>query len=942
MKTRLTPAEIDLLQRVEAKPELETFLFKKLKGLKWLDELVARGYFESARMPKPEPGEEPGRFMIRHWPQVGYLLAIAPELKTKSGGKAAVVVRDIIRQVTNYAIQENISNYQIWWPFAKIASQLPSSLIDASDLRLVDYWLNDPFDRNTVAEELGRWILALLRQDSTHARALAHGLGGLLFCLGPDKPEQQEATLRVDGWTGEQLVQSLARMLGAKLGEHGVKIFLLPLSVALGKPGGRRDNWSHIWRPAIEPHEQNLRSETAEQILIDGFRDALDAFAQSNAEHASELVSTILADKLQTPKRIAIYTIAQRFDTLKALVPEVLRKKYLSSNFRHEFWQLLSKHYGEFHPSQRASVLRLIQREVINDEHGQRNAGPTAYRQAGWYAAIQQYGDRESALYRAAVETAGAKPEHADFSSYHFGGPVGHHSLYTVEELLSMRPEMLAEKLRSYVPDDDSFLPEHDARGLGKALQEVFVSDPLTYFAHLNDFASVDLDFIHAIFESFQELWASQQPQSWPRLWESMIAFAELLTAPSSLLWTDDAGSEQAFLKANPRWIVSDIARMIELGTKSDAKVMPDPLLSRAQALLEVMLENVSGSVFEPDTDAVFIAINSARGNCIRALFNLALRRCRMADATEGDHGAAWSQHLQARFNAELEAASTRSFEFIVLSLSYLPNLLYLAPAWVARNLDRLFGAGEELIWLCAMQGYAQLAQIPRSVYDYVKRTGHLLAALDEPRLRERAHEKIVQNIAFGFFADIERLDEPDSLIAKLIARNRRDELGHLIWFFWTLKSGSADDNRLREKMALLWPRLLEVIDLTSRDGRLLASRLCTWIDVINELTPQTLKWIQTVVPYAEENHNAYGVLQSLARLSDSQPREVAEIWKQLLTRSRAEYPNDAIERIFGNLLKLGATGERTSKEIASLYAGKGSDVPLEILNRLRKGLVES
>jgi hypothetical protein len=932
--TELSASEIDLLNKVRRRPALEVFLFKKIKHIKWLNELVERGYFECDKMPKPEPAESSEGFVIRQWPQVGYLSAIAPELKTATNKRAATTVRDIIRQVTRDAIAGAVSNYQVWWRFAKIASQIPVALLDASDLKLVDYWLSDRFDRDIVGEEIGSWVLDLLRDGSAHALDIAHGLALLLFHLRPEDVDAEDAALRIKSWTAGQLEQKLAGPLGSALGARGVAVFSTQLAVLLQHPKGRRDPWSQIWRPAIEPNEQNLRSDSAEQVLIDGFRDSLMAFAKQDAPAAAELMTAILKGKSRTPKRVVIFTVAQQFDRFKDLIPQLLTKKYLGTTYQHEMWHLLQDRYAAFESTERASVIRLIQREVIKDEHGKRDAKRTAYRQATWYSALQNHGSRERKLYQAAVKVAGGAPERPDFSSYHFGGPVAHGSLYTVTELLSLSAEELAQRLRDYQPDDETFLPKHDARGLGKAVQQVFATNPATYYSQLRYFEDLDLDFVHAIFEAFQQIWGARKPQAWPALWEHILIFAEHLTSSDSALWLERAEQKPAFLKANPSWIVSDIASLIESGTRNDAKAMPKDLVHRGQALLDTLLQRVTGSAFEPKEDAVSVAINTARGYCIRALVNLALHRCRVLKRDGKAHVDVWRQELLPLFERELEAVSAQSFEFIVLAISYLPNLLFLSPEWTKQNFDRLFGRHNEMIWLCAMQAYAQLAHIDRSVYFYMKNAGHLQRALDEPRLRDRVHEKIIQSIAFGFYAGFEDFDQSDSLISLLIARNKPDELAHLIWFFWTLRDGPSGNERLRQKMSLLWPRLLAQIDTATRDGRLLASRLCPWMEIIEALTPENLPWIEAVVPFADENHNSYSVLQSLARLSARQPREAAEVWKLLLSRSRAHYPIEAIKTLFQNILTLD-DGDRVGNRIASLYAGMGNDEPLALLNQM-------
>ena len=51
----LSEKEKDLLYRVETKPEIQPFFFKKAKGLHWFDALNDLGFFKPQNNPRPIP-----------------------------------------------------------------------------------------------------------------------------------------------------------------------------------------------------------------------------------------------------------------------------------------------------------------------------------------------------------------------------------------------------------------------------------------------------------------------------------------------------------------------------------------------------------------------------------------------------------------------------------------------------------------------------------------------------------------------------------------------------------------------------------------------------------------------------------------------------------------------------------------------------------------------
>jgi len=144
------------------------------------------------------------------------------------------------------------------------------------------------------------------------------------------------------------------------------------------------------------------------------------------------------------------------------------------------------------------------------------------------------------------------------------------------------------------------------------------------------------------------------------------------------------------------------------------------------------------------------------------------------------------------------------------------------------------------------------------------------------------------------------------------------------------------DDVNLKEKVYELWPRLLEIVDVSTKDGRILASNLCHWAAFVDQIDAIVENWLLKIVPYADENHNASDLLQSLAEISDSQPMEAQKIWIKMLESYCYDYPEDAIRQIFKNLIALGADGERKAKEVVDAYIRHGIERPRTWLGEIK------
>jgi hypothetical protein len=142
-------------------------------------------------------------------------------------------------------------------------------------------------------------------------------------------------------------------------------------------------------------------------------------------------------------------------------------------------------------------------------------------------------------------------------------------------------------------------------------------------------------------------------------------------------------------------------------------------------------------------------------------------------------------------------------------------------------------------------------------------------------------------------------------------------------------------DEKIRAKVFELWPHILAAADTNTREGRLLASKLCEWSVFITEVNDANKPLILAVAPYAGENHHSYDLLRSIARISASQPLEAYEIWRRMLDASQPDYPKDAIRTALANLVREGAEGVRKAKDIASQYLRGGIEEPSKVLEEV-------
>ena len=600
---------------------------------------------------------------------------------------------------------------------------------------------------------------------------------------------------------------------------------------------------------------------------------------------------------------------------------------------------LLHDHYEQFSGSEKGLVQKAIDELVELDENGQRREGVTAYRRAIWLSAIKDYGDDVTQLYRQCIDIMGGEPEHPDFSSYMSVGWVGHKSPFSKEELLSLDVSELVKLLGTY---RETYKPpqgfdEPNLEGLVKMLRQVVKAEPLRFYNQLHKFSESDLSFVYELIEAYRELWSENAQLPWDEIWGSLLKFCLDLANQDRFWYPENTEKRRSFVP-NRHLIVSGIGSLIEAGTKSDEHAFSEKLLNQAEEVILILLKKEKGEEFKNDSDAVMVAINSPRGHCIEALINLTLRSCRLAKKQCGSYAAIWD-HFQPIYDTELARAEDGEYEFATLVVNYLPNFLYMSNKWVLENLDNIFDQGNYQKWLCAMNGYAYVRPVNKDIYEHLKKNNHFVRALDDENIKKRVYEKIIQNIVVAYINDFEKLGDESSLVHQLLIRRKYQELSQLIWFFWSQwKDG---DENIRAKIFELWPRLLDIIDTNTREGRKLASKLCDWsvfVDVVNEGNNQLLL---TIAPFAEEEYNSHDLLESIAKISVNQPNKAYEIWLELLKGTSMDFPEEAVRAGLANLVRVGPEGVRMAKDIVSKYIRGGNERPSQWLQEII-GVAES
>jgi hypothetical protein len=933
--SKLNPRQHDALEKIEQKPALQPFFFKKLKGLKWFDELENRGFFNPKLNPRPVQSDQEGFFRIPSWPILDYLDQTAPELQQPENSDYADKFLKVMRDVTRNAMADGFGNYQTWWRFAKIVNFIPIDKVTEDDVELFEYWLKDRFDRMLVGIELGEKLLpSLLNNDSNHDRKLAKSLVNALTSLTWHprrwgKSEDLECSLPVEDNYSSRIFRAHARAIGERLEEAGVSIFRDRLHEIFSRSG--KDKYSTIWRPAIEDHKQNMDIDDVENILVSAFRDALLGYVDRRAATADGYVSELLASETMLFRRVAIHVVNVYNKPLEGLTKKLIDPQYFTYHYQHEMYHMLQNCFSGFDEKDKQKVLSIVESVAEQSTDPEQpediQKKQQAYTLLRWLSAIRGKGYQKAEdLYTKNLKIAEVEPEHPDFSSYMEDDDwSGQLSPYSVEELLSRDFDNLANILRYFKEEDGWETPSR--RGLAQTLREALKARPELFKGHLTELIGLDFDYTYYLIDGYKGLWIEKQYDNWKELLEFCLALLQ-----SEGFWLKDAAEQRGGMAASSGWIVGAISELIKAGTADDKTAFDPAMLPMAERIIVHILKNQEGESFTEERDAVSVAINSPRGKCIEALINYALRLCRLSDKRENSHDQLWAKDLQPMFDEQMMKIANGNLEFVTLFVNYIPNLLYLSRSWTMKQLPILFKKENKLRWLCAMQGYTYVNRIYNEIYRFLSENSHFKDALDTKELGSRGKDKIIQNIVIAYIKGNEQLHDKDGILSWLIERWKLEELRELTWFVWSLRGGKRE--YMSTKLIPLWVELSRRANPYGEAGKRILSRLCMWSAFVDELSEQTMDLLLQAAPYADLEHHAYILIEELKRLVEQYPDQVAEIFIRMLNDFAPTYKQADIEHIISKLYDNGGENRLKANTICDRYVEYGIGFPAKIRAR--------
>lgn len=458
-----SPAAIDDLESLLDDTDVRREFFRKLSDPEWVVPLDRRGYFSSPPGARQLAG---GNLQYPTWPESQYLARVA----ARSATEVATIFGKL--SIDNPFIAGDLLKAAAAMPANEAARLVPAVCVAATK-GILSIHFKDAADLCVRLSDAG---------EIDAAMKLADGLFTPRFEQGQEEPIRRDSY-----WYKEGLKDVTPRLSVTKSHEFLPKLCeWLDASVKAKKlaDADSRSDYSWIWRPAVEEHQQNYDFEFAGVMVgfvRDGFEQAILAGNLSLAGALQVLESYSYA----IFKRLGIHLLSE----FGKAEPEVLRQAILSREFldgyeyKHEYARLVGRHLSALLPQERELWFSLVDAGPSHDGDADRGVIDATrqerdewwkYEKLHWARAVLEGKHRE---FYERMRNKHGEPDLADLNSRTTFSRWGDESPVAVDQLTAMTFEEAVEAVSRWQPDGPRLVgPSLD--GITSTFSEYVATDP--------------------------------------------------------------------------------------------------------------------------------------------------------------------------------------------------------------------------------------------------------------------------------------------------------------------------------------------------------------------------------------------------------------------------------------------------------------------------------
>ena len=817
-----TPKQVRRAHTLLTHPESYRYFFETLKNPEWLTPLADLGWFKNP----PAPIEDSVRRTIAFpiWPESQWLarMSLIPETR-----ELVAAIARAIPPCSNVRVHEDLT---------EIALNLPAA--DAAKLASgAEQWLRSAHLIG-LPEKLAELVVHLANGGETEpAMALAGSLLDVSASNSADLEEELGLSRgvhgRFDSWHYARVLEKCVPALVDKAGVRAFDLFvaLLERAVTLSRTQEESaEDFSYIWRSAIEDHPQN-GSDGYRELLVDAVRDAGEQLARSTPEIVPELVRKLDAIPWKVFHRIALHLLRVSPEAAARQVGTHLvdRVRFEDVALRHEYYLLEEAAFPKLSTEEQKVILGWIDEGPDLEAYRawrrkQQGAEPPEEDVRGYKCIWQRdrlapiasslSSDRKSA-YDNLVRQYG-EPETPDLQmTRRMTSWVGPTSPKSIEELRSMDLESLLAELRTWEPEAARWMgPSRE--GLGRDLTRVIAEKPEAFISEARRFRDLDPTYVRAFFSALEEVIKSNRKIDWMRPLELAAWIVEQPREIPARV-PDYPGLDTGW-----GWTRKAIADLLVVALGASDASIPVRFHQLVWTILQPLTSDPEPDAQRESSDPATNSLNTVRGQAMHALVQFGLWLRRAGEEPEGKEVMAallpkvvgvLEHHLDPEKDGSATVRSVYGYRFPWLlvideawATAFVPQIFPSEPAWAKLR----HAAWNTYVIFCAP--YDKSLEVLRA--EYSREVDHLAEpVVDGSRYDPR--ERLAEHILTFFWRGQTTLEDDASLINQFFAKAPPELRSHAITFVGhSLRRTPEDlDPIVSKRLSDLWENRVRTAD---------------------------------------------------------------------------------------------------------------------------------
>ncbi|MDF0672764.1 MAG: hypothetical protein P0120_00270 [Nitrospira sp.] len=692
----------------------------------------------------------------------------------------------------------------------KAAMKLPGS--DAARLaQNAIAWIDTPYNLS-LHETIGRYISYLASSNEVdRALQIARALLAITPRPKTDRDADEEKD-RIDSTKPEtrvsfsdyrSILEDNLANLTEKAGDATIELLCQLLAAYLKASPDSDDEYSYIWRPAIESHEQN-HDDTVRELLISAIRDSAESLLR---DHSTELRAilkllrgTRISDDLPAkPSNIIerlclhlmrLFPTGNESEVAHALTNEAFFEDH---RLRHEYALLLKERFKDLSQADQNTILTWIDtgpsdieeraaywsKETGQPPSAEEIASYKTHWQLKQLVLIHDSLPEPWAATYAHITSEIPAPEHPEFESYMTSGYVGHASPRTLEDLKSMPPSKLREFLKGWTPEPRGSRQGPSRAGLGKIIEEMVSLEPTKYIDGVEIFYGLDPTYVRSFLEGIGQALGNGTLFPWtPVLDLCHWAVNQNRTIRDRIVdkWSADT---------DWGWTRARIARLLSAGFNGGPNTLRIETRARVWSVLSALTEDPDPTTEDEANRSqhneghhLQHAINTVRGKAMEAVieYGLWVRRCLEADNTAQKLPSSFTVMPEVRevLDKHLEYENDHSLAIRAVYGTWFPWLALLDREWATNAVSKIFPPDNADSWNAAWEAYILYREpyndvLPLLTPTYRHAITKLRSLTKTHEIVPKIHSHLAQHLMVFYWRGLLEI-EPSGLIAEFFA----------------------------------------------------------------------------------------------------------------------------------------------------------------------------